>query len=115
MFAPEMRRTRSGGGRSSCFNEAGACLPRKRPDGADSAQQGPASMRPGHVCPGNAASLFASAGPPEASMRPGHVCPGNTPTCARSSVTGRRFNEAGACLPRKEDNVEPFPGKGALQ
>ena len=36
-----------------------------------------------------------------ASMRPGHVCPGKTRAylCMDLAI---RFNEAGACLPRKD-------------
>ena len=37
----------------------------------------------------------------QASMRPGHVCPGNAPPSCSPSLPDRGFNEAGACLPRK--------------
>ena len=93
-----------GGGRSRLrgFNEAGACLPRKRCVRGQSVRSPRrASMRPGHVCPGNAPPALEERACILASMRPGHVCPGNTGTSAGRSPTARRFNEAGACLPRK--------------
>ena len=37
----------------------------------------------------------------DASMRPGHVCPGNPQAAIPELSKGTGFNEAGACLPRK--------------
>ena len=57
-------------------------------------------MRPGHVCPGKLVSWQDAKERTKASMRPGHVCPGNNRARAEPPLP-RRFNEAGACLPRK--------------
>ena len=43
-----------------------------------------ASMRPGHVCPGNAVAGGPGRAGAPASMRPGHVCPGNAAGVASS-------------------------------
>ena len=84
------------------FNEAGACLPRKwRVCVSGMLDEYPASMRPGHVCPGNVAPTSMAAPIAGASMRPGHVCPGNAEPFAGMLGILYRFNEAGACLPRK--------------
>ena len=78
MFAPETpTATVANNLDYSGFNEAGACLPRK------------------HIL----AKIHSMAG--QASMRPGHVCPGNAPARPRRQRRQSRFNEAGACLPRK--------------
>ena len=126
MFAPESWRNTGLRAAHRCFNEAGACLPRKvavvdadarlglvasmRPGhvcpgkpaivpGQPSAEG--ASMRPGHVCPGNMDDRGADRAEHPASMRPGHVCPGkHRPGAGRRGGAG--FNEAGACLPRKD-------------
>ena len=64
--------------RSNGFNEAGACLPRKPTQGIlSTGRRRRASMRPGHVCPGNRRRLDYGGRDATASMRPGHVCPGN--------------------------------------
>ena len=61
-----------------CFNEAGACWPRKCL--TEFAKRGPmyqASMRPGPVGPGNDLAPLLRETEGVASMRPGPVGPGN--------------------------------------
>ena len=77
MFAPEIPASGRRRGNPTSFNEAGACLPRKV-----------------------AIDQTGMGEPIVASMRPGHVCPGNPPR-GRGERARYRFNEAGACLPRK--------------
>ena len=78
MFAPETLQAEEHAGEDArSFNEAGACLPRKRRTSGRRTGGDAASMRPGHVCPGNGAVRGARPRASPASMRPGHVCPGN--------------------------------------
>ena len=45
-------------------------------------------------------------------MRPGHVCPGKPPRTSPASCATTRFNEAGACLPRKGPRI---PGEAVCE
>ena len=76
MFAPESAKRASGRSGGLCFNEAGACLPRKFANGVPELFGKEASMRPGHVCPGKRRWQRRGDQVRAASMRPGHVCPG---------------------------------------
>ena len=107
MFAPESWPTDWMHGPAARFNEAGACLPRKPRAEPRPQCRRRASMRPGHVCPGNSSRWSGPAWMPRfneagaclprkldvvhvaglailASMRPGHVCPGNASITART-------------------------------
>ena len=57
--------------------------------------------------PETTARAFGGDGWSRASMRPGHVCPGNRGPARNGLATWKRFNEAGACLPRKPVRVAP--------
>ena len=92
MFAPERFSWLTIGCRRGCFNEAGACLPRKRTSPRMAARRRSRFNEAGACLPRKAAaSCAASAAPP-------------------------RFNEAGACLPRKGDpSRSPRSDGGVLQ
>ena len=63
-------------------------------------------MRPGHVCPGKPPEADPYDAGARASMRPGHVCPGKRWGARTPARFTKSFNEAGACLPRKEAALE---------
>ena len=92
------------------FNEAGACLPRKRRGRkSGDGRRGRASMRPGHVCPGNAA-LGEDDDVPRARFNEAGAClPRKLGRPRSQGARDHRFNEAGACLPRKLDIDESIP------
>ena len=57
-------------------------------------------MRPGLLCPGSPVSGEANSCGRKASMRPGLLCPGRSRRM-HARAPHRRFNEAGAVMPRK--------------
>ena len=77
MFAPESPSRKQSRRASRSFNEAGACLPRKAVQGHPQADRGEGFNEAGACLPRKGNSPGTN--PPDvvASMRPGHVCPGN--------------------------------------
>ena len=102
MFAPEIARSEDLQRVTTVrFNEAGACLPRKYGRRLVELRAEAASMRPGHVCPGNHWPIRAGAEEAVRFNEAGACLPRKSCTVARTLRLATSFNEAGACLPRK--------------
>ena len=89
-------------GLKSCFNEAGAFLPRRLPISLETSP----SLKPrfneaGAFLPRRCRVGEAVAEEWRASMRPGHFYPGDFPGLGSGTFIPRCFNEAGAFLPRR--------------